>query len=273
MAALSARGVETTERVLHVVRKWLRDDQSLANVMATAVKAFPSLGGATIGKASRAWKSKLKAADEFANASALCYIVRDKGMRSGKAWARKYLKGWEVVACDSTGGFYVCLVHHADKRALFACRGTTAKEGLDMLADVTVLATDPNQDPRFQLARDACRKLAEKHPDYRVETTGHSLGASLAIWAAMPLEAMAVAFNPGLVGGTLCSPHNLPVVFRVDGDVVSGGAKALSKSGCIALVNMPYKGDKAGAAAAADAHDIGWFMPARAKTALRKLYA
>eukprot|EP00873_Tetraselmis_striata_P037398 jgi/Tetstr1/457662/TSEL_004243.t1 len=96
MPSLSARAAETTQR------------------------AFPGLAGATIGTTTRAWKTKLAAADEFANASAQCYIVNDKGMRTGKTWARKYLKSWDVAACDKTDGFYACLVHHEEKRAIFA---------------------------------------------------------------------------------------------------------------------------------------------------------
>eukprot|EP00873_Tetraselmis_striata_P009946 jgi/Tetstr1/430210/TSEL_020039.t1 len=131
-----------------------------------------------------------------------------------------------------------------------------------------------DEDSRFQLVRTACMMFAKEFPDYELETTGHSMGGSLAIWAAAPLRSMAVAFNPGLVGDPLCTPDNTPVVFRVDGDIVSGGAKALSKAGCIALVNCPYKGDKTGKATiAADAHLLDWFMPPRARTAMRKLYA
>ena len=272
--SLSTRAVETSQRVLGIVGKWLKGDYSLTNIIMTAIKAFPALKDATIGKTSRAWKMKLKAAAEFANASALCYIANDKGMKTGKAWARKYLKGWDVAACDKTGGFYVCLVHHEEKRCIFACRGTNPKDGLDLLADVAIIAMKLDEDPRFQLVRTACKKFAESFPGYNLETTGHSLGGSLAIWAAIPLKKMAVAFNPGLVGAPLCSPDNLPVVYRVDGDVVSGGAKALSASGCISLVNCPYKGEKSGTVAvAADAHLLDWFMPARAKTAMGKLYA
>jgi hypothetical protein len=272
--SLSTRAVETEQRVWSTVSKWLKGDYSLANIIKTAIKAFPALKDATIGKASRAWKKKLKAAYELANASALCYIVNDKGMRTGKAWARKYLKGWDVAACDKTGGFYMCLVHHEEKRCIFACRGTNPKDGLDLLADVAIVAMKLDEDPRFKLVRTACRKFAEQFPNYNLETTGHSLGGSLAIWAAMPLKRMAVAFNPGLIGDPLCSPHNLPVVYRVDGDVVSGGAKALSASGCIELVNCPYKGEKTNMVTiAADAHLLYWFMPARAKTAMAKLYS
>eukprot|EP00873_Tetraselmis_striata_P037399 jgi/Tetstr1/457663/TSEL_004244.t1 len=132
-----------------------------------------------------------------------------------------------------------------------------------------------DEDPRFQLVRTACMMFAKEFPDYELETTGHSMGGSLAIWAAAPLRSMAVAFNPGLVGDPLCTPDNTPVVFRVDGDIVSGGAKAqplegrLHRAGQLPLQGrQDRQGDHRGGRP-----PPGLVHAPRARTAMRKLYA
>eukprot|EP00951_Prasinocladus_malaysianus_P026830 scaffold239200_cov29-Prasinocladus_malaysianus.AAC.1 len=163
---LSQLARDTSLRVLQTTASWLAGDHTASNVVPTLLKAFPALAGATIGRNTRGWKSKAKTAEEFADATAVAYLAGTKGTRAAKAFARRYLKGWEVTKAE---GFYACLVHEADKRAVFACRGTPEAGGLDMLADAAILAVSVEDDPRFQLAREECARFAASLPE------GHTL--------------------------------------------------------------------------------------------------
>jgi len=88
-----------------------------------------------------------------------------------------YPKGWVLDASLSNKNHSV-LYNPESKQVSVSYRGTS--KGKDLLSDAAILTGHKSLDPRFRNAKRIVNKTNKKYDDYKVYTTSHSLGASLA---------------------------------------------------------------------------------------------
>lgn len=87
------------------------------------------------------------------------------------------------------------VVFFSGDKAVIGYRGTVPTNLSDLISDVYIGLAEEENSERF---RDALKKYAEVSKKYKtVETTGHSLGGSQAIFVATRTGCNCVAFNPG----------------------------------------------------------------------------
>lgn len=110
-----------------------------------------------------------------------------------------------------------------ERPAVLAYRGTVPSNPEDVLTDVALAAGKLKRTPRYVRSLAMARSLQNSVAKNALVLTGHSLGGSLALWAARALGLRAAGFNPG-VGADLLPARGRKgqfVVYRTPVDVVS----------------------------------------------------
>jgi hypothetical protein len=111
----------------------------------------------------------------------------------------KQLHGYNYVS-DMSNPEAAVYVNHDQKKVLIAFRGTVAWNWEDIKTDIFGIALgNTKNSARFQRSKQLANKVYNVYRGYKVETTGHSLGGSLAQYVTQDTNGAinSVVFNPG----------------------------------------------------------------------------
>tara|TARA_R110000787_G_scaffold81690_1_gene176954 strand:+ start:1252 stop:2367 length:1116 start_codon:yes stop_codon:yes gene_type:complete len=133
-----------------------------------------------------------------------------------------------------------------------AYRGTDIKNYKDFLADLSVLGGMIKTDlydsplPRFQRALDKFDKVKELYPDDKIQTTGHSLGGTIAVLVGKKRDANSYGFNIGSSPldwwkeqAELRTSHHKATIWHKLGDPISASNYFLDKHDKIIATPTP----------------------------------
>jgi len=140
----------------------------------------------------------------------------------GREYAQEQLKAYGLtdwtIDNELSDLNSVVLVNPDDKEMVVSYRGTDPTNISDLIADVGIFTgrhrsaiegVRSHFDDRFSKASKKYENAVEKYPDYKVSTTGHSLGGSQALYIGRKHDVPAKVFNAGasfsdIIGGLIC---------------------------------------------------------------------
>lgn len=103
---------------------------------------------------------------------------------------------WDVDE-DLTNEDHVTFVDKQTGRAVIAFRGTNTSNFSDLMTDVGIAFGVQGLTSRFQEAVKVTQQASKKYGRQHVETTGHSLGGSQAMYCSKVTGVHSYSFNPG----------------------------------------------------------------------------
>lgn len=100
---------------------------------------------------------------------------------------------------EHSGSTHAVYMDPASGHKILAFRGTKPKEISDLRADLGIATGTVGSNRRFKQGLSTFQKLQKQLGNDKWETTGHSLGATLALYTAQKNGIQSHAFNPGFV--------------------------------------------------------------------------
>ena len=108
------------------------------------------------------------------------------------------MEDWEVH--DSSQDNTMVLINHKKKHSLVVHSGTDLKRRKteDLLTDAFISFDMTTLSPRYKQSKKITEKIMKTYPDYKLTTTGFSLGGAVANQIGHELDVESHAFNPGI---------------------------------------------------------------------------
>lgn len=185
---------------------------------------------------------------------------RERGIQKAQKELSQYLPTHTILPEFSDDESVVYKHDHkddADRDITIAYRGTDVKNYKDIFADMSILGGMIKSDlydnpmPRFQRALSKYDRVRTAYPDDIIQTTGHSLGGTMALLVGKKRDAHAYGFNVGsspldfIKEGTEArKQHHKATIFHTYGDPVSASNYFLDKTDKIIATAKPdWKND------------------------------
>lgn len=108
------------------------------------------------------------------------------------------MEEWEVH--DDSQDNTMVLVNHKKKRSLVVHSGTDLKRRKteDLITDAFISFDLTTLSPRYKQSKKITEKVMKRYPDYKLVTTGFSLGGAVANQIGHELDIESHSFNPGI---------------------------------------------------------------------------
>lgn len=133
-----------------------------------------------------------KHAETRAFMSAEAYKPKDK---------RKDIENYKYLK-EHSSNTHAVYMDPVSGRKILAYRGTKPSQASDLKADVGIATGTVASNKRFKQGLKTLDQLKQKLGSENWETTGHSLGATMALYTAQKHGIQSHAFNPGFVNAT-----------------------------------------------------------------------